>query len=212
MRTVRWMASGLALMALLPSIGAAQSGRFFDNSWFWGAKGGIVSFSTTSGASKVSPLVGVEWLITRSKGALYVSGDQAFFTSTSTVTDDNGQPSIVGIHNLRRYTAALLAFPVAYGTLRPYGGIGLSLNVIQGVSTADTTAVGSSTVMARAFDEKDRAAFIAMAGLQAQLQRVSVFGQLTYMPAKTNFLLNGRTTYFIEAGIRYNVGTSREDQ
>jgi hypothetical protein len=205
------MASGLALMALLPSIGAAQSGRLFDNSWFWGAKGGIVSFSTTSGVNKVSPVVGVDWLITRSQGALYVSADQAFFTSTSTVPDNNGAPSLVGIHNMRRYTAALLAFPVAYGTMRPYGGIGFSLNVIQGVSVADTTASGSA-IAARAFDEKDRAAFIAMAGLQAQMQRLSVFGQVTYMPAKTGFLLNGRTTYFLEAGVRYNVGTSREEQ
>jgi len=211
MRTVRWMASGLALMALLPSIGAAQSGRLFDNSWFWGAKGGIVSFSTTSGVNKVSPVVGVDWLITRSQGALYVSADQAFFTSTSTVPDNNGAPSLVGIHNMRRYTAALLAFPVAYGTMRPYGGIGFSLNVIQGVSVADTTSSGSA-IAARAFDEKDRAAFIAMAGLQAQMQRLSVFGQVTYMPAKTGFLLNGRTTYFLEAGVRYNVGTSREEQ
>jgi len=211
MRTVRWMASGLALMALLPSIGAAQSGRLFDNSWFWGAKGGIMSFSTTSGVNKVSPVVGVDWLITRSQGALYVSADQAFFTSTSTVPDNNGAPSLVGIHNMRRYTAALLAFPVAYGTMRPYGGIGFSLNVIQGVSVADTTSSGSA-IAARAFDEKDRAAFIAMAGLQAQMQRLSVFGQVTYMPAKTGFLLNGRTTYFLEAGVRYNVGTSREEQ
>lgn len=211
MRTVRWLASGLALMALLPSISAAQTGRLFDNSWFWGAKGGIVSFSTSAGVSKMSPLVGVEWLITRSKGALYVSGDQAFFTSTSTVPGDNGAPSVVGIHNLRRYTAAMLAFPVTYGSIRPYGGVGFSLNVIQGVSITDTTASGSA-VAARAFDEKDRAAFIAMAGVQAQLQRLSVFGQVTYMPAKTRFLLDGRTTYFLEAGIRYNVGTSREEQ
>src|SRR5690348_668430 len=75
MRTVRWLVSGLALMALLPTISAAQAGRLFKDSWFWGAKGGIATFSTTSGASEVSPMAGVDWLITRSRGALYVAAD-----------------------------------------------------------------------------------------------------------------------------------------
>lgn len=213
MRTVRWLVSGLALMALLPSISAAQAGRLFKDSWFWGAKGGIATFSTTSGASEVSPMAGVDWLITRSRGALYVAADQAFFRSTSTVPDNAGNQYTVGIHDLRRYTAALLAFPVTYGVLRPYGGIGFSLNLIQSLSFNDTLSdpAQANLVMSRAADQKDRAAFIAMAGVQAQFQRFSLFGQATFMPAKSNFLLNGRSTYFAEAGIRYNVGSAHEE-
>jgi hypothetical protein len=58
--------------------------------------------------------------------------------------------------------------------------------------------------------QKDRVSFITMAGIQAQYQRVSLFGQVTYMPAKADFLLNGRSTYILEAGIRYNFGASKE--
>ena len=213
MRTVRWMASGLALMALLPSLSAAQSGRLFEDSWFWGAKGGIMSFSTTSGASEASPSIGIDWLVTRSKGALYVSTDQAFFTSTSSVPDNTGAQHTVGIKDLRRYTAALLAAPVAYGSIHPYGGLGFTLNLIQTVSSSETFADAGTQqlVTSRALDQKDRASFILMAGAQAQLKHFSVFGQATYMPAKTGFLLNGRSTYFVEAGLRYNVGPAHDD-
>ena len=47
-------------------------------------------------------------------------------------------------------------------------------------------------------------------GAQAQLARLSVFGQATAMPANRNSLLNSRETYTIEGGIRYNIGSSRE--
>ena len=48
MRTVRWLASGLALIALLPSASAAQQGRLFRDSWFWGANAGVMNFSTAT--------------------------------------------------------------------------------------------------------------------------------------------------------------------
>ena len=34
MRTVRWMSSVLALVALTPVVSAAQSNRLFENAWF----------------------------------------------------------------------------------------------------------------------------------------------------------------------------------
>ena len=47
-------------------------------------------------------------------------------------------------------------------------------------------------------------------GAQLQLLRFSVFGQGSYMPAQADFLLNNNETYFLEAGIRYNIGSSIE--
>lgn len=212
MRTVRLLTSGLALAALVPSLGAAQSSRLFENSWFWGAKGGVMSFSTQADGNTAAPLVGAEWLITRTHGALYISGDQAFFNATSSVQDRVGQQYRVAMRDMRRYTAAALAFPVAWGTVRPYGGVGFSLNNIQRTSLIDTPASDSSTldVLSQIDRQKDRVSFITMAGIQAQYQRISLFGQVTYMPAKSAFLLNGRSTYILEAGVRYNFSSSRE--
>lgn len=214
MRTVRWLTSGLALAALVPSLGAAQqsSSRLFENSWFWGVKGGVMSFSTEADGNTAAPLVGVEWLITRTHGALYISGEQSFFKATSSVNDRFGQEYRVAIRDMRRYTAAALAFPWTWGTVRPYGGVGFSLNNIQRTSLIDTPSTDTSIVdVAVQLDrQKDRVSFITMAGIQGQYQRVSLFGQVTYMPAKADFLLNGRSTYILEAGIRYNFGSSKE--
>ena len=46
MRTVRSDVSVLALVALTPAVSAAQSNRLFENAWFWGAKAGLMNFST----------------------------------------------------------------------------------------------------------------------------------------------------------------------
>jgi hypothetical protein len=210
MRTVRWMSSVLALVALTPTVSAAQSNRLFQDAWFWGAKAGLMNFSTGL-ENKTAPLIGAEWLITRSKAGLYLSAEQAFFTATGYVFDGNGQQVNVGLKDSRRYTAALLAFPVNWGSLRPYGGVGLSLNLIQHatVDQSQITDPDQEDVVAQAVhDERDRAAFIIMGGAQAQYRRFSVFGQATYMPARANFFFSGRSTYILEAGIRYNVGSS----
>ena len=67
MRTVRWMSSVLALVALTPVVSAAQSNRLFENAWFWGAKAGLMNFSTGNNNTTTAPLVGAEWLITRNR-------------------------------------------------------------------------------------------------------------------------------------------------
>ena len=211
MRTVRWMSSVLALVVLTPVVSAAQSNRLFENAWFWGAKAGLMNFSTGNNNTTTAPLVGAEWLITRNRAGLYLSAEQAFFNTTGYVFDGNGQQYNVALKDSRRYTAALLAFPVNWGALRPYGGVGLSLNLIQHatVDQSQFTDPDQQDVVAQAVhDERDRVAFIMMGGLQAQYRRFSVFGQATYMPARARFFFSGRSTYILEAGVRYNVGSS----
>ena len=211
MRTVRWMSSVLALVALTPVVSAAQSNRLFENAWFWGAKAGLMNFSTGNNTTTTAPLIGAEWLITRNRAGLYLSAEQAFFNTTGYVFDSNGQPYNVALKDSRRYTAALLAFPVNWGSLRPYGGVGFSLNLIQHatVDQSQFTDPDQEDVVANAVhEERDRVSFIIMGGLQAQYRRFSVFGQATYMPARANFFFSGRSTYIVEAGIRYNVGSS----
>src|SRR5919109_3159423 len=119
MRTVRWMTSGLALMALLPAVGAAQSARHFNDSWFWGAKFGLMNFATTSAGTSTAPVIGAEWLITRTRGGLYVSAEQALFHQTSSVQDNAGNSYEVAIKDMRRFSVAALAFPGDFSTFHP---------------------------------------------------------------------------------------------
>ncbi|MDQ6887903.1 MAG: hypothetical protein M3068_11505 [Gemmatimonadota bacterium] len=212
MRLVRWLAAGGALTAFLPAVGAAQSSRLFSNSWFWGATAGTMTFSTNSTKNAVAPIIGAEWLITRSRGAMYASLQQAFFKETAALTDFQGAPFTVDLKNMKRATLALLAFPTSYGALRPYAGLGLSLNVITHATVRGSysSAGQADAVESQITDLKDRASPIFMVGLQAQKARFSIFGQATAMPAQSRFFFSDRATYLFEGGLRYNIGSSIE--
>ncbi len=209
-RSVRSLASGLALVSLVPAVAAAQANRNFDDSWFWGAKVGTMSFSTKSAHNVTAPLIGGEWLITRSKGALYISAEQVFFNRSSALTTTQGSLIPISIRDMQRVTAAALVFPGLYGrALRPYGGLGLALNFIRSAHATDTVPTAFAATAPRAIDDqKSGASLILMAGVQAQYRRFSVFGQADMMPASRTFLFNDRATYTISAGLRWNFGTS----
>jgi hypothetical protein len=210
MRTVRWLSLGFALATVLASQAMAQEGRHFKNAWFWGAKTGFTSFSTDRVQNAVAPSIGVEWLITRTRGGLYVSVDQSFFNEETTIYTSAYGPHRIGMENMRRVTIAGLAFPFSIGTLRPYGGLGLAMNFIQNVTPLDPfTSQDQQVIVSRqAMDTKDRAAMIAMVGVQLQYLRFSAFGQAAIMPAQARFMMNSRPVYHLEGGIRWNVGSS----
>jgi len=214
MRLLRSPLLGLALLASLPTIGSAQAGRLFKDSWFWGAKTGVMSYSTRAVENAVAPLVGGEWLITRTRGALYVSYDQTFFNNDAAVDDalSAGGLRLVGIDDMRRVTFAALAFPKNWLGIRPYGGLGMALNFIQEATPRGTfeSAAQMNAIGATVEDRRTRASVLLMAGVQLQYSRWSVFGQGTMMPAHATFLIDGRSTYFLEGGIRYNIGSSIE--
>lgn len=211
MRTIRWLAAACAV-AMLPAATAAQTFRAFDNSWFWGVKAGINSFSTTQAKNETAPLVGGEWLITRSKFGLYLSADQSFFEEFSGIDDLAGGEYQIAIQDLRRFTAAGLFFPKAFDVVRPYAGLGFAVNWIgDAVATTTFTSTDEQEYVEGQIDrQRDRASILLMLGVQTQLGRVAPFGQVTMQPSHTGFLLNERAVYLLEGGIRINAGPSRE--
>ena len=214
MRSFRSPVLGLALLSALPTIGSAQAGRLFNDSWFWGAKTGVMSYSTKAVENAVAPLIGGEWLITRTRGALYVAYDQTLFNNDAAVADalSAGGQRLVAIDDMRRVTFAGLAFPKEWMGVRPYAGLGMALNFIQDAEARGTfeSAAQKNDIEATIEDRRTRASILVMGGVQAQYSRWSVFGQATMMPAHATFLIDGRSTYFLEGGIRYNIGTSIE--
>jgi hypothetical protein len=213
MRSFRWLAVGCTI--LVPALASGQSVRGFENSWYWGVKGGLASFSTETESNSTAPSVGGEWLITRTRFGLYISGDVSFFDETSAVPGFAG-PEPVAIENLRRATVAGLVFPKAFGSLRPYGGLGVSLNWIGKAEPmrvfAPDEQVEESYLRAEIEDRKDRASFLLMGGLQGQYGRLAPFAQVTWQPSQVGFLLSGRAVYLLEGGFRYNFGSAVEKQ
>ncbi|MGQ0767189.1 MAG: hypothetical protein ACT4OZ_16190 [Gemmatimonadota bacterium] len=215
MRIVR---SGLVFAFLLSSTASAQASMDertgFDNSWFWGAKGGVTSLN--AGGGRISaPTIGGEWLITRNKGALYISGEQSFFDEVGGVFDQsvNGALRSVRVSDMRRYAIGLLAFPVTWGELRPYAGLGLSLNVIQSADP-EGTYINQQTqtlVFQRVSEQTSKVSAVMTAGAQLQFGRTALFGQVSSMPTRSNFLLSGSNyTFVLEGGFRYNLANAIE--
>lgn len=216
MRTIPGLTTGLALVALLPAVAAAQTeARPFTDSWFWGAKSGVMSVRTAA-ESKMAPLAGAEWLITRSRAGLYISVEQGFFDDVvGTVPDASSEEGArqVVLNNFRRASFALVAFPRQLGAVRPYGGIGLAVNLVQRATPVGEFASmqDAQQVMARIEDRRSRSSFVFMGGVQGQVGNVGIFAQATSMPTGGRFLLNGdENIYMLEAGLRWNVGSAIE--
>ena len=219
MKAIRTLTLALGLVAMLPLAASAQEGRLFENSWFWGVKGGSMTFWTSRVQHQPAPIVGAEWLITRRRGALLVSGEQGFFEEQSSIYDPTSPTTqrTVDIKDLRRVSFTLLGFPESvaghrFVGIRPYAGLGFSFNWIQqavGVGVPTGTPQAES-IAARIEDVKSAASPHIMLGAQGQYRRVVLFGQGSMMWSQKRFLLNNNETYILEGGVRINLGSAIE--
>ncbi len=214
MRTTRWFIAGLVCTASLSATASAQQTRYFDDSWFWGVKSGVATFSPTLGGNETAATYGGEWLITRSRGGLYVSFDQANVSTVSAVIDANTSDGFrpVTVNKLRRIGFAALAFPKRFGRFRPYAGLGLSVDVVGSASPqlSEKENGVDAAVSQRIEDNRSQAGVLGMAGVQMQFERLAIFGQASMVSAQSSFLLGNNALGFFEGGIRYNFGSSRE--
>jgi len=120
MRILRALTIAASVVAL-PSLATAQQGRPFKDAWFWGVKAGGFTLADTGGSYTMAPMVGAEWLITRTHGGLYLSAGQAFFNSTTlaAANESNSALRVIRLNNLRRFDAALMAFPGEHNRWHP---------------------------------------------------------------------------------------------
>jgi hypothetical protein len=212
MRTVRWLASGLALIALTPLAGAAQDGRLFRDSWFWGVNAGAMNFSTQTVSNQTGTVVNGEWFITKTHGGLYISFGEAFFTASGTINDNLGNPYNVQVKDMTQVMVDALALPVAWGGLHLYAGGGFMLNVAHSATITDTILNPNvkDQVQTNLNNDKDCICFNLLVGMHMQLKRAAIFGNLMWMPTPTNFILNGNSAWFLEGGVRFNFGPSED--
>ena len=219
MRHIRVLATAAVLAAVISQPSAAQEGRQFKDAWFWGAKGGVVAFSSNGGTdNSPAPSVGIDWVITRSIGGLYVSFDQTFLsteTRFSTIGANGFADPLARVHNERRLALAALVFPMQSPRFHPYFGLGGAVHKIGSYNyLTDFTSAGQYSIAEDSIQSRKVAISpLVMGGLQMRATRFSVFGQtlVTFMPE--NYLINCPCSkrglrYSVEGGIRYNVGTS----
>lgn len=192
---------------------SAQTRGDFENSWFWGAKAGINTLSANASGTSSVPTWGIDWLITRKQGGLYVSADQSFFGKTVVVQDANASSGTrdVRLRDMHRVDFAGVVFPRSFGPVRPYAGFGAAIAII-GSATAQPDSLGGAP--SRSFNDatdkqRSRASLLVMAGLQVQKKRTAFFVQETALPSGKDFLIRSALN-FLELGVRYNFGSSIE--
>jgi hypothetical protein len=203
----------VALVAtIVVSAGAdAQGVRNFDNSWFWGFKSGVNTFSVPGHGNTSTVDLGIDWLITRTKGGLYVSGNQSVFERDLEFGDptSNTGSRTVRVNDMRRITFAAVAFPKHFGGITPYGGIGYMIAVLGDarvfVDSANTFP--NNSFLDEMDRERSRGAVIGLAGLQIRTKRAAIFAQETLVPSNDSFLFRSVLSFF-EFGVRWNFGSS----
>ncbi len=215
MRTLRALTIAASVVAL-PSLATAQHGRPFKDAWFWGVKAGGFTVADTGGSNTLAPMVGAEWLITRTHGGLYVSAGQAFFNTETLAASSESNTALrtIKLNNLRKFDVALMAFPGEHDRWHPYAGAGFTLNAIADADGQPPFNTVDDLAFTQALIQQNKVSFspFGILGAQYRFTGISVFGQATFNPTQHNFLLyNGQAFNFsMEFGVRYNVGSSIE--
>ena len=211
MQKLRAVAVALVATFVVSASANAQEMRNFDNSWFWGFKSGVNTFSAPGHGNTSTVDLGADWLITRTRGGLYVSGNQSIFKRDVDVLDPASRTSkrTVQVSDLRRISFAALAFPKHFGGITPYAGVGYTIAVLGDarvyVDSANTFP--NNAFLDRVENERSRGAVMGMAGVQIQTRRAAIFAQETMLPSNSNFLFSSVLSFF-EFGVRYNFGSS----
>jgi len=216
MRTIRALTAAAALMTALPGLATAQEGRQFRDSWFWGLKAGGFSYADSSGEYHQAPLIGAEWMITRTNGGLYIAGAQGFLSTQTLFNSNPNNPDStfrsINLKNVRRLDVAAVGFPGQHVKWHPYVAAGFSMVQVAGASAQGNYNSVDEFTTTQALIQATRVSFtpLFMAGAQYRMKKMSVFGQLLMMGVQENWLLfNGRSLMpSYEIGVRYNIGTS----
>lgn len=193
---------------------------------YFGAQGGLISVKdgTAAGKRDFMATAGAHFLVTGARSGFLISVDQSFGTNKngtvgSVVVDtaNNATSSTTNIvyTGVRRYTFAVLLFPVRHSILQPYVGLGGGILHSTGNTPGGQVVASLGT----------QGFITAIGGLEFRVAGISAFGQaqVTSAPSAhtiTTNLTNKSTeydtgslfqdpSYSVMAGIRLSLGSAR---
>jgi hypothetical protein len=215
MQKLRAIAVAMTAMIVVSASANAQTVSNFDNSWFWGFKSGVNSFAVPGHGNTSTVDLGIDWVITRSKGGLYVSGNQSVFQRDLEFGDPTSQTGqrTIRVNDMRRITLAALGFPKHFGGITPYAGLGFMIAVLGDarVFVDSVNTFPTNSFLDEVENERSRSTAIGMAGVQIQTKRAAIFVQNTLVPSNNTFLVRS-VLNFLEFGIRINFGSSIDQE
>lgn len=226
----RSIALGLAAATLLSAPAWAQGSQKYT--FYIGGEGGVISIKGTDAAGKRDMMgaAGAHILVTGDRTAFLVEVDQSFGTNktgqfTSYTVDSLGAtiagPSTptVTYTGVRRYTFAVLLYPIQHSILQPYLGIGAGILHTTGNSGgAPATSQITAKLGTQGF-------LTAIGGLEFRVAGLSAFGQVQVTSAPAIRYVNTKFTnqsveydqgslfqepsYSLMAGLRFSLGSAR---
>jgi hypothetical protein len=222
----------VAALALCLSTGPllAQEGLSNNFRWYVGGHGGVMFFGTPTEGGSEMPVAGGHFLIVAKRTGLLLTFDHGFGDDETSAYDfivvdssdaANGAVVNSGTVNttfggLRKVSAVLMAFPIKNEYINPYLGVGVGLMHTTGNEPDDdiSSALGSSGFGT------------LIGGLEFRLSRLTAFGQyqITTKPSVEDVSrplgddlhliafgrLTDRGTHTLTAGLRFDLGSSRE--
>ena len=197
--------------------------------WYMGGHGGVMFFSTPTQGSSEMPMAGGHVMIVAKRTGLMLSLDQGFGSDETTAYDfvvtDSAQGNAVvdgGTVNatfdgLRKFSAVLMAFPIKNDYINPYIGVGVGILHTTGNDPEDS---GVGALGTNSFGT-------LIGGLEFHVSRFTAFGQyqITTRPKLDQIesgiggglvlyqfgRLTSKGTHTLSAGLRFDLGGSRED-
>jgi hypothetical protein len=201
----------LAVLGVAATTPARAQNPDWQYQWFWGVKGGVLTYSLPTPGQVVSPQVGAEWLITARRTALYLGLSQTVGVAESdafSFSNISGSP-VVGFDGMRRIQIAVLVFPTN-GTLQPYAGGGFVIETLPNATASGLTGTALNAAQNAVDNASSGGFFITMVGAQLRMRKLAIFAQAQFSPQGRDFLLSGSATS-IELGLRYALTGARED-
>lgn len=204
--------------ALLGGTGALEAQQLREDSyrWYMGPQGGALLFQTQTQDYATIPSAGLFALIMGRRGGVMLSFEEALGSDETSafgdITAPNGAREVTFDH-LRKYSAALMAFPLR-GRLEPFVGLGFGIlhttgTQVEGVFTDPDDAAAA---LAEAKNRGSTGFGSLLGGLQLRASRsLVIFAQYQITTAPSDGSLLVGPSHAIVGGIRFGLGKAKED-
>jgi len=204
MSRYRMLLSTIVLTAVFAVPASAQRQRLqeWQNRWYWGIKGGLMTYQLPTYGNIVTGEIGADWLITHRRAALYISYARSFQAEQDTfaVAGLAGTNNEVAFDGLQKISVGMAAI-IGNSRLQPYIGGGFALHIL---ANARSTIPNAPVQISDAIDDASSGAFLFLVGgAQYRMgEKSAVYASWQYSPLGRSYLLQGGTSS-LEAGFRY---------
>lgn len=188
---------------------SAQAVQDWQYRWFWGVRGGVMSYELPSFGRQFTGVGGAEWLITARRVALHIGYDQSFSGATdSFALQGFTTPEEVSFDGIRQIQIDVVAI-IGDKAFQPIVGGGFVIETLTNARSTNTTA---STPIQDAVANASSGGFLhLMAGAQYRMGRkLAIFGNFGYSTQGRDFLLAGSAMTF-QGGVRYALLGAKEN-